>query len=512
MKIAKIDKLNNNSKYYISNFIELYEDEKELEKKCYYFLLNREMGFVQKLCFTFKPEDINNKNLKKIINDAIFIATDIGVNRCDIIVSIDCQNRTFNFTEEEWKKIQNLDLSLKFKMINFGIEDERATWPIGDAKKADAFLKIVSQIIKNNNLSPLEILFTVWTEVTACEYIDEGEHNEALSRSVIGVLNSNYIVCVGFANYFRTLCEYINHPNIAVFRNNIQIQDGEDDIAGGHQNLIVHIKDDKYKIKGFYYLDPTFDATTMNEDGTISYFMLPLKDIKNLQSKVFNIYTEVAVPEDKKEEYENKAFSPLRHVNENEDGNKMSINAEDYLLDARIQKFILRDKNLYDLVCSGIKEDKALGKKYPRQYNKIQKCCHYLDLHPEVAEMYLNDNSEPIGLSTLISAYNFALKYRFPEFSKDEISLYVYDEVNKAILNAKKVYKENATNSFNECVDKTKDDEMFFAHPIEYANGGKILGVKKVDDWDTLLKTSDFAQFKMKSLFSTSFHIFYICF
>ena len=60
-----------------------------------------------------------------------------------------------------------------------------------------------------------------------------------MSRSVYGVLNSNFIVCVGYSELFEAIMKQIN-PNIKIYENSIIV-------GGRHSDLIVHLIDKKYK-------------------------------------------------------------------------------------------------------------------------------------------------------------------------------------------------------------------------------------------------------------------------
>lgn len=201
------------------------------------------------------------------------------------IAAIDEEKR---YNSEEWDQFKHISNLLNNDNISFGFEDMGKTWTIEEAENANGKIRETSSKIQQKDFSPYEKLLSAYFTVTSRPYIKESKNEHySQSRSIYGVLNSNKIVCVGFSELFKAIIEDVGDENIKIFDNSIATSGGNTEIRGFHRNLIVYIKDEKYGIDGYYYLDPTWDNSLPNEKfGFLNYFMVPLHDISELKGSV----------------------------------------------------------------------------------------------------------------------------------------------------------------------------------------------------------------------------------
>ncbi len=268
----------------------------------YYFNLNNENMTLEKAVAEFKAKLAETPDLKfvvlfraekflkneyeKEISPILFELDQHGIQSQNIIMSISDPESVYSI--EQWQLIRKVDEFLKKRNITLGFEDMEYTWSIDEVENANSQIAKIASKIKEKSYSPYEKLLSAYLDVTRRQFVSEGENEHySQSRSVYGVLNSNKIVCVGFAKLFEEIIQQVGDENIKIFRNFVEVSHDGETISGGHQNLIVYIKDEKYKINGFFYLDPTWDCATEEVGfGNLNYFMLPLEDVSKIKSHI----------------------------------------------------------------------------------------------------------------------------------------------------------------------------------------------------------------------------------
>lgn len=139
---------------------------------------------------------------------------------------------------------------------------------------AMAKVKLFVDEIKKSNASPFEKYLIIYRYVTNHVYI-QNEETRGKTRDLISILNDNDIVCAGYANLLKWIC---NEVGIACETQSV-ISDGEP-----HRNNRVYIKDEKYGIDGWYYADSTWDCIkyTQSSEYKYSYCLVPISDVKYL--------------------------------------------------------------------------------------------------------------------------------------------------------------------------------------------------------------------------------------
>ena len=120
--------------------------------------------------------------------------------------------------------------------------------------------------IRQYELSPLEQVMLAYDLVRDRIYKAEQENDSStLSRDITSVLLGDKIVCVGFANIFDKVLSNLGFKTMMYSIKNL------DENKNGHRRNIVYINDEKYKVKGVYYFDTTWDSKKSVDDVEYLY-------------------------------------------------------------------------------------------------------------------------------------------------------------------------------------------------------------------------------------------------
>lgn len=111
------------------------------------------------------------------------------------------------------------------------------------------------KLITSYELSPVEKVMYTYDLMKTIPYTHPGQ-NGSLGRAPHSVMNTNYVVCVGFSNMF---CEIINGLDSGIGAVGVDYK------ILNHKSVLVRIDDDKYDIHGIFELDPTADGKVVNE-------------------------------------------------------------------------------------------------------------------------------------------------------------------------------------------------------------------------------------------------------
>lgn len=147
----------------------------------------------------------------------------------------------------------------------------------------------ITKKIKKYNLSPLEKTMLVYDIVKNNSYHKEGEKDSYLvSRTLDNVLNSEYIVCAGYAAIINAMLKNLNINAEALI---CQTKNEK------HCRSIIYLKDDKYNIDGIYVLDPTWDSKRSNGKriDKYNYFLLPLEVAEKTASSEMKSITKLSL-------------------------------------------------------------------------------------------------------------------------------------------------------------------------------------------------------------------------
>lgn len=130
-----------------------------------------------------------------------------------------------------------------------------------DAYNTILKVKKIAEDTLKLGMSPMEEVMYVYDQVRSRIYKKEEDLKDHYkSCDLTEVLNNDTIVCLGYANIFNAILNYLKIDNHIV---SLSQTDG----PFGHSRDIAYIKDDKYGIDGVYYFDPTFDSQKTNNSN-----------------------------------------------------------------------------------------------------------------------------------------------------------------------------------------------------------------------------------------------------
>lgn len=203
-------------------------------------------------------------------------------------VDILCKRNGFSKSELEnlcalQKVLAKYDAPLMFKD---GTSTIAEVYSLNQAITAYTQLNTFADSVKKQNLSIIEKLALCYTYTTSRAY-SKNEETAGKARDLISVLNNDDIVCVGYANIFQNLCSQLglDCKNLT-----IKMVDRASGREGYHMYCRVYIDDPKYKVRGYFDFDPTFDSrkkeqVEKNLLNNFAYFMIPTGDYKNNKNK-----------------------------------------------------------------------------------------------------------------------------------------------------------------------------------------------------------------------------------
>ena len=418
-------------------------------------LVNRDL-LESEDCFE-KIEHIVNKLFKN------------GLKPNEIVIAFNNDNCIKTFSKEEFVNLKKLDKFYEEKNIKIGVFDYKDIFNYDQVWHANEIIKKNAKVINKLDLSPLEKILYAYLIVTQKTYnLETEEQSLAQSRSVYGVLNSDKICCVGFSEYLKSLVNELNDKNINIFGNSVGIIENKIKYLqyGIHRNNIVYLSDDKYKLNGFYYLDPTWDY---GKREYLTYFLINLSEIKNIygckicdSEKAFKNVTKVEKDIFKLNATKNycniipvfasSVASNSFRINDSLNfGKKTEPNIYSFLQNN--QKF--KECLVYKQTESDLKANKYVDEEkiLINNYNLVQKDIKNLSVTNDKNFMWklLNENSPKVDLVTIQNALYTLYKKVQKNCDKDKISKYVFDIIKMNINDSNKLFKSNSQLAFAEC-------------------------------------------------------------
>lgn len=140
-----------------------------------------------------------------------------------------------------------------------------------DAVSLDACLNTMKAIfnitdfIKSFNLSVFEQIMLAFDIVRKREFMKENaDEDYKTSRDLTSILFGDKIVCLGYANFLDSILKVLNIKSLIVYYTKMGgVQ--------GHARNLVFIDDNKYNIKGLYYIDATWNSKKKTNDYLNNY-------------------------------------------------------------------------------------------------------------------------------------------------------------------------------------------------------------------------------------------------
>lgn len=233
--------------------------------------------------FVFNKNFYLDKNFPKFLKTIQnkYITYNQSIHPDEIVFATEDEIKTY--TASEWKKLEAAEKLIKKNGYDFGFEDNRRLWAPDEVRSAQEKIGGISSRLKVLPLSPLEKLLQGYMLTTNKIYdMEKRGENTADSRSLYGCVSTKRRVCVGYSEILKSIIEESGIEGIKLYRNSVACTDDNKTLAGTHQNLIAHVKDEKYGIDGYYYLDPTWDSRTNEREDLLNFFMVPLTSIHSI--------------------------------------------------------------------------------------------------------------------------------------------------------------------------------------------------------------------------------------
>jgi len=354
----------------------------------------------------------------------------------DVMVNLLTDKLTY--TKQELLKIRSIYRFLNKLHVYFGTSDLDKFWKAKDIWNSSHQINGIANKINQYKLSPLEKLIETYLYVTYSKYNDtkEDEHY-SFSRSIYGVMNSNKICCLGYSYYATELIKRINDDNIKLYRNHVATMNDKNEIDGLHMNLICHIKDDKYNLNGYYYLDPTWDAGHLDKYiPHFNYFLVPLCDIDKIKDRIRDVNVNLPKEEKHKKSVEN-VDAKLK--------NKTKVN--------KPKANIAQTHFSSDCFHFGNEAGNDFLKLYPQIIKKAKKDEVFRenlgDIHKnDYVYNFIKKTSRPLDLHSFMYALKNVLKAENPKLDDKELYKHLKTILYYNCERAKKKFKSTAKNCF----------------------------------------------------------------
>ena len=122
----------------------------------------------------------------------------------------------------------------------------------------------IANKIKEQNLSPLEILMFIFDYTRQRIYTLSKEDDVSKSRDLSHILEEEEIVCKGYANIFCSLCEFLNiKADVITWKST--------NYGYGHASVLTFVNDSKYDVHAIYAFDPTWGSKKSSNDTKYLY-------------------------------------------------------------------------------------------------------------------------------------------------------------------------------------------------------------------------------------------------
>jgi len=180
-------------------------------------------------------------------------------------------------------------------------------WDFEDVLNANNEIDSIAEYIKQSKFSPFEAAAFIHQYITSQFTYKENLLDLQSPRSIVGVLNSDDIVCVGYSYLTKAIIDKVNMPGLecSTFTSKLSpttelLTDKKDQeifkelnlsIDGtGHIQNLIKIDDPKYGVKGNYVNDACWDSRneTFPSGKGIGNFMFPVEDLLHLAGQKFD--------------------------------------------------------------------------------------------------------------------------------------------------------------------------------------------------------------------------------
>ena len=435
-------------------------------------------------------KDLKKCSAKDVLKE-LEVYTKKGVNPSDFVVAFDNDWKKKTFDKEELKNLVKLTDIFQSMGVTIGVYDYKDVYDYHQVFNADKKIKEYANEIRKNDYSPLEKLMHAYFIAQSREYkYENDEDSSSKSRSVYGILNSDKVVCVGYSELLKSVIQEVGDENVRVFANDVGFKDlsekNIEDKYSFHQNNIVYIKDEKYDIDGYYYLDPTWDTNIFGEvygfedkvitRDKLSHFLIEISQIKNVYKKdVVYDYdkshkeyrklkdkTEIdKTPrniKDKSKNYVNIRSPHYYSITSREANfNDEEFCEEDEYDDETLNHFLNTKKDYKEYLAFKQTEKyasitKNIGKAIEKNLERAEKEPDKMSIAQdgEVVWEYLNEHSPHITIDKIQNSLNVVLKKTNPTASKDQISKVAHLTLKDNLEESKQRFVDGANTALTE--------------------------------------------------------------
>lgn len=321
--------------------------------------------------------------------------------------------------------------------MNVIINNEEDDYTISEYKENDRRLDDLIKNIKLETLSPLERFAYVYNIVKKYrQYKEEPVNSDVrLSRNIKYLLDSDYLVCKGYAKLLTVLLNKVGLSStdyvLNIYEkkdentnlNNKMISFEDSDINAEneldekefkrtpHQRNLVKIDDDKYDVHGIYISDPTLDNTIKASQYNHALITFDRdKEVMNLESLTL---IDCLYDFHNKQEFYSKINYLIRYYSRKYD------NANDIIktIFDRLLKYLYR----------------LDYKEYAHFYKKYNNLNYSLNVMDEENEAKNGKNLQSEFENMLEEYYDYVIKYANKEVSNEKIINAYFN--SKVILN-----------------------------------------------------------------------------
>ncbi len=386
-----------------------------------------------KFVYTLREEDLLKGDIMSQIENINIIIKKLkksGIDKNEIVISF-LHDKSYKTNSNESCKVL-YELEQHFSGYKIGIESGDVTWSSEQIVNANKKLDKIVEDIKSKNLSKLEQLFLSYSIITQKIY-KEASNNESLytSREVYGILNSDKIVCVGYVELLKEIMARLGIENdIKIFSNKVKLPGKTK--TEYHENCIIYIKDDKYGLDGYYYCDPTWDSKREGDTNIrLAYFMLPLRDVKNISSIIQTYpvrYEEI--------EHLTATYNKISSYHRPQYADEISLGQTGLVMTEKLSNFLENDKKLRAMIgqnniYSNMSIDGIYGK------------------DPKFVYSLLRQRSKEYKISTMLELLKNVLKKTNPEETDEAINEKVSKIYQENYNNTQKCLNRNAISCFS---------------------------------------------------------------
>lgn len=180
-------------------------------------------------------------------------------------------------------------------------------WDFDDVIRANSEIDSIVDYIREMKLSPFEAATFIHQYITSQFQYKDNPIDIVSPRSIVGVLNSDDIVCVGYAYLTKAIIDKLNmkglecstftskltpKPNITDNKKFVEILNelNLSTEGTGHIQNLIKIDDPKYKVSGNYVTDACWDSKNESfpSGKGIGNFMFPVEDLLHLSGQRFD--------------------------------------------------------------------------------------------------------------------------------------------------------------------------------------------------------------------------------